>query len=221
MQRMPELAREVFLASLKPLVNKGDYKSALAITKRQLTYYPNDLTAQYQHAKILGDWADELPLKRQRLLKSEAVKILKPLMRRLSGRPMDERFGLCLNYYYQSQDWRGMYSFGRRFSKVNKHKSRYAQALGATLLAFELDAGHVRGAGQWAKRAVTAWAKYNFKSETYYFAHYCFAKALALTGQVDESMKQLRIAARLGKRKVTDWEFADVLKLCSDRGWTA
>lgn len=214
---MTELARQKFLASLKPLVNKGDYKAALKITKRQLMDYPNDLTAQYQHAKILGDWADELPAERQRVLKSQSVRILKPLMRRLRGRPMEERFGLCLNYYYQSQDWRGMYSFGRRFSKSSKQKSWYAQALGATLLAFELEASRSRGAGEWAQRATAAWTKYNLKAETYYFPHYCFAKALALCGRVEESMAQLKTAARLGKRKVTDWEFADVLKLCANR----
>lgn len=212
---MTLIARQKFLSILKPFVNKGDYKSALVITKRHMKIYPTDLTARYQHAKILGDWADELPAKRQRALKSESVKILRPLMRRLNGRPLDERFGLCLNYYYQSQNWRGMYGFGRRFSKSHKQKALYAQSLGATLLAFELHEQRGRGSEAWARRAVKTWSKYNLKSDTYYFAHYCFAKALALSGRLDDSMKSLKTAARLGKRKITDWEFADVLKLCS------
>ena len=212
--KMTTPAREKFLTSLKPYVNKGDYKSALAITKRQLKLYPTDLSARYQHAKILGDWADELPVKRQRAFKLKAVKILKPLLRQLNGRSLDERFGLCLNYYYQSKNWRGMYGFGRRFSKSHKQKALYAQSLGATLLAFELFEHGGRGSEAWARRAVKTWSKYNLKSDTYYFAHYCFAKSLALCGRPDDALKSLKNAARLGKRKITDWEFADVLKLC-------
>ena len=214
-QAMTKPAREIFLAKLKPLVNKGDYKSALALTKRNIALYPADLTARYQYAKILGDWADELPPKKQQKLKLEAVQILKPLMRRLRGRSMEERFGLCLNYYYQSKNWRGMYGFGRRFAKINRQKSLYAQSLGATLLAADLREQGRRGSDAWAQRAIKAWSKYELKSESYYFPHYCFAKALALRGRVSDSQARLKIAARLGKRKVTDWEFADVVEICA------
>lgn len=206
--------REALLARLKPLVNRGDYRSALKLTTAAFKRFPGDFTARYQHAKILGDWADELPPARQTKLKKQAVALLKPLLRALRGRPVDERFGLCLNYYYQSRNWRGMYAFGRRFASTNRQKSLYGQSLGATLLAADLRRdGRLASSRSWAEKAVRAWSKYDFAKETYYFPHYSFAKALALAGDPKSALARLKTAARLGRRRLDDWEFADVREL--------
>ena len=215
MEQFSEELRETLLALLRPHVDSGDYKKALVVTKAWLKRFPDELTTQFQHAKILGDWADELPPAKQKKLKAEAVAILKPLLKKLRGRPLDEQFSLSLNYYYQSKDWRGMSAFGRKFKKLWKQKGIYGESLGATLLSEELLLiGQRARSRTWAAKAVTGWRSYDFRKESYYFPHYSFAKALALNGESKEAMKRLQVAARLGKRKITDWEFADVIALC-------
>jgi hypothetical protein len=208
-------SHEAVVAAIAPLVAKGDYKSALALVKPALKADPKNFFLQYQYAKMLGDWADELPAQRQKKYKKEAVSILKPLMRRLNGKPMLTRFGLSLNFYYQSKDWKGMYAFGRRFASTNRQRSLYARGLAATLMADDFrSAGQDRASHVWARRAVVSWKKYDFHNETYYFPFYCYAKALALSGEAADAMAQLKKAAKKGKRKIDDWEFADVVQLC-------
>lgn len=214
--------RGEFKKTLGTYLLKGDYAGALPLVKRALKKYPDEFIVRFNYAKILGDWADELPAGRKTKLKAEAIRILKPLLRSMAGIEPLERFGVSLNYYYQSEAWRPMYRFGRRFERFHKQKALYAQGLAATLLAYdELQAKRLKSASTWADRAVAAWNKYDFKKEKYYFPHYCFAKALAIqsvtsnSGKAtsNQSRKVLERAARLGQRSVTDWEFADVLNL--------
>ncbi len=209
--------RERFLRKLKPSVNRGDYKAALVLTKAFFKKYPDDFTARYQYAKILGDWADELPDQKQAKVKIQAVQILRPLLNSLRSQPAEERFGICLNYYYQSKNWPAMLAFGKRQARTNPQKSLYAQGLSKTLMASDLrESGAGAASRRWASKAVRDWTKYNFKAEKYYFPHYCFAKALALSDDPTRAMNRLKTAAKLGKRKVSDWEFADVLEICAD-----
>jgi tetratricopeptide (TPR) repeat protein len=190
---------------------RGDYAKALSIIKPALAKDRDNFDLRLQYAKFLGDWADELPPARKKKYKRESISILKPLMKQLRGKPVETRFRLPLNYYYQSEDWRGMYAFGQRFARVDKHRAIYAQGLAATSLAESVSGASSR---TWAAKAVRAWKKYDFQREKYYFPHYVFAKALALSGKREDALKRLKIAARLGKRPITDWDFADVLKLC-------
>lgn len=185
----------------------GEYAKALAAIKPALAKDRENFYLRFQYAKYLGDWADELPPARKKKYKRESIAILKPLMKQLRGKSVAIRWRLPLNFYYQSEDWRGMYAFGKRFARTDKQHAFYTQGLAATSLA---EAAPKR----WAVKAVRAWKKYDFSREKYYFPHYVFAKALALNGERTEAMKRLKIAARLGKRPVTDWEFADVVKLC-------
>jgi len=209
----PEFRQEL-VAKLKKHVLRGDYQGGLRIAREALGRYPEDLTCRYQYAKLLGDWADELTPARKARYKKEAIAILRPLTRRLSGRDPEESFGLCLNYYYQSQDFTGMVAFGRRQAGRGVRKGHYAEALGACLHAQKLEeAGKPARAGRWARISVAAWKRYDLRREPYYFAHYSLALALALAGQRSEARRTLAKAARLSGRPVTDWEFADVLKL--------
>jgi hypothetical protein len=212
------------MAKVDPFILRGDYKPALTLVRIELQKRPHDFDLRYQYAKLLGDWADELPPAQQKKYKAEAVAILSPLMKKLRGKPLETRFRLSLNFYYQSADWEGMYAFGERFMRRDRHRALYAKSLGATLLAFDLSVANAlaknreskrKAAHDWARRATKLWGLYDFSKEASYFPFYCYAKALALDGQVTSAMKQLKIAARLGKRSVTDWEFADVAKLCA------
>ncbi|MES2856164.1 MAG: hypothetical protein V4692_09885 [Bdellovibrionota bacterium] len=213
-----EAWKNEFNESLKKHVLKGDYKSALVITKKALADYPRDFVCRFQHAKIVGDYADELPAKQKKKFKTEAIRILKPLLRSLRGVDVAQRFSVCLNYYYQTESFKEMHAFGKRFAKFDRQRSFYARGLSGALHAQTLyDAGKLSQAKSWAERGVAAWSKYDLAKEKYYFAHYSYAKALAIAGQKDLALKALRKAAKLGQRPVTDWEFADVMKIVESR----
>ena len=207
-----------FVKSITKYSSQGDYRLVLAIAKKGYLRYPDDFVCQYQYAKMLGDYADELSILKKKKLKKESAKLLKPLLRRLRGRPSLLRFGICLNYYYQTENFRGMYRFGCGFYKQDPQRSYYAQGLAAALLSYDLyQKNKVAASKAWAQKGAKAWSHYNLSKEKYYFAHYSAAKALALAGETTKAMKALKQAAVLGKRPITDWEFADVLKLLSKK----
>jgi tetratricopeptide (TPR) repeat protein len=211
-KKMTAEQAEAFTARLAKFVVVGKYKEALPLAEKALKEYPDDLVCQYQYAKLLGDWADELPPVQRTKLKKRATKILARLTRRLNGQPYERRFGICLNFYYQSSSFQAMHNYGKRFARTNAQKGFYAQALGACLLAEELFTnGRTAKAKSWAQKSVMAWQRYHLKNERYYFAHYCYAKALALSGDPVKAVHALKTAARLAKRPVSDWEFQDVL----------
>ena len=239
-KRPNEKWKAAFSESLKASTLKGDYKSALRVAKRGLQAYPDEFQCRYQYAKLLGDYADELLQTQKRKLKREAIRILKPLLRQLRGVLFEQRFGACLNYYYQSEDFHGMYAFGTRtlarsrgrLHQIPFQKGCYAQALASGLIAYsEYESFNAKNANNansrnaktpikipkraksWALKSVAAWARYDLKNEKYYFAHYSFAKALALSGEPKKALKALRQAAKLAKRPITDWEFNDVLSM--------
>jgi hypothetical protein len=207
---------ENFVKSINKYALRGNYKSALAIARKGFQDHPDEFICQYQYAKILGDYADEISGRPKRKLKQESARLLKPLLLRLSGRSMGLRFGICLNYYYQTEDFLGMYRYGLRFSRQDQRLSYYAQGLAAALIAHERYQKK-KSSISWARKGVRAWSLYDLSKERYYFAHYSAAMALALSGDDVLALKRLKRAAILGRRPVSDWEFADVLKLINDK----
>lgn len=202
------------LMEIQPYLLKGNYKGGLVIAKRALKQYPESFVCLYQYAKLLGDWADELPEAKKRKFKHEAADILKDLTKRMSGQSVKMRFGACLNYYYQASAYQEMYAYGARFMKHDKRQGLYAQALGSGLLAEEKYlGGEMARAKTWAKKSISAWEKYGMKGEKYYFAHYSYAKAFAIAGDKKSALASLKNAARTSKRPLTDWEFKDVLQM--------
>ncbi len=203
-----------FNSAVSACALRGDYVAALVIARDGFRRHPDEFVCQYQYAKILGDYADELPAKRKKKLKKESARLLRPLLLRLNGRSLGLRFGICLNYYYQTEDFHGMYRYGGRFLKQDSQRSYYAKGLAAALIAHELHQGNkVASSRSWARKGVNAWTRYDLSKDRYYFAHYSAAKAWALSGDGSKAMKALKRAAVLGKRPISDWEFADVLAL--------
>lgn len=204
--------KDQFLERIAAHVRKGNYRHALGLAKTEMKKHPNEFVCKYQYARLLGDWADELPAARKRKLKRDAVRMLRPLTRSLAGKSEYERYAVCLNYYYQSEAYRNMYRFGRRFAKANRKYGVYSQALGATLFAEErMKAKDPVRMRSWARKAVKAWNAYPLNAEKYYFAHYNYAKALAFVGDRKAALAALKTAARLSRRGISDWEFADVV----------
>ena len=144
----------------------------------------------------------------------QALLILASLVHSMRGRPADERFPVCLNYYYQREDFKGMVRFGRRFAQSHGRRGHYAQALGFSYLSKNAwERGDRNAARRWADLSIQAWGRFGLKSERYYFPHYSLAMALAIAGEKKMALKRLERAARLSRRPLSDWEFADVLAL--------
>ncbi len=199
---------------IRKKILKGDYRSALPLATKAMKQYPDDVFCRYQYAKILGDWADELPPARKKKLKRDAVRILKPLTRCLSGVNSKDRFGICLNYYYQSENFSGMIRFGRRLASQGERQGYYAIGLGSSLQAMkDYQSKNFAQAKRSARRALIVWKIFNLKKEKYYFPHYIESMASAVLGDRASALRSLTQAAKLSKRRVNDWEFSDVYSI--------
>ncbi len=205
---------ESLFKKLKALVLKGDYKAALPIARGALKKWPTHFEIRYHYAKLLGDWADELPVQRKRKAKAEAIRILRPLLRALGGKPAVLRFGVCLNYYYQSENFLGMVRFGRKLSERKDRQGFYAAGVGASHVSFRLlGLGKAAQSRAWARKALSFWQRYRLIGEKYYFPFYCEAMAYAVAGDKKSALASLKTAARISQRTIRDWEFHDVLSL--------
>jgi hypothetical protein len=199
---------------LRNFAGRGQYKQGADLAEIALKKYPNNFYFTYQHAKLIGDWADDLPHPRQRKIKSKASKILKTLTRRLAGQSVRIRFGVCLNYYYQSNAFMKMYKYGKRFEASERKQGLYAQSLGASLLAEEMFFSNSKiQSEKWANRSILLWRKYGLKSERYYFPFYCLAMSLLIIGNPQKALVNLKIAARLSQRSIKCVEFKSLYKL--------
>jgi len=204
-------------ARIAKKILRGDYSGALPIAKSGWKQYPRDVFCRFQYAKILGDWADELPATRKRKLKREAIAILRPLLRSLRGEAPKTRFGICLNYYYQSEDFPGMVRFGRRLAARKDRQGFYAIGIGSALEGMRRRKTKPGLSRSCARRSLQAWVRYDLKKEKYYFPHYIEAMAFGLLGEKEKGLHSLKRAARASGRRVTDWEFADVRALFDEK----
>ena len=212
---MHESPLEIHRPKLRKFLNQGDYASAVRLMKKLVQMHPQDFEIRMQYAKVLGDWADELPPAKREKFKKESVKILKPLIRQLRGKSPNVRFSACINYYYQTESYLKMYRYGQRqlLSRELKRQGHYSMGLAAAHLGLQaFQKGQTSRAQAWGRKSIRAWQKYDLKNEPYYFAHYALAMAQAVAGD-KKARSTLQKAAKMGKRPVTDWEFQDVLSV--------
>jgi hypothetical protein len=210
--------KKKFKEAVAAKVRRGDYRGGLVIAKRALAEHPKDFDCRFQYAKLLGDWADELPPAEKKKKKRESLAIIRPLLRALSGIPADSRFSVCLNYYYQSESFVPMVAFGRRLVAKGDRQGYYAIGLGAALEATRLRGAKnpkasAARAKRWAEKSVAAWKKYRLAGVDYYFPHYVLALAYGVLGRKKEGWESLRQAAKHAGRPTSDWEFADAVAL--------
>lgn len=117
-----ELLLEKRLDEIKALILKADYKLAKALAARLRDEVKGDFEVDFTYAKLLGDYADELPPAEQKKLKTEAVRILEKLVRRMNGQPADVRFGVRINFYYQTRRFKDLEKVGRSLIARNRVK---------------------------------------------------------------------------------------------------
>ncbi len=205
---------ESFGARMREFALIADYAGGLQQAREALKKWPKNFYVRYQYAKMLGDGADALPKAEKKKRKREALRVLAPLTRSLYGKAPALRLGVCINFYYQSEDFLGMARYGRRISRAGDRHGYYALGVGAAFLAQSRWNGHKKTtARSWAQESLIAWKRYDLKRERYYFAHYCAALAAGVAGKISEGRKHLNSAARLSGKPKTDWEFADALAL--------
>ncbi|RYZ64454.1 MAG: hypothetical protein EOP09_15925 [Proteobacteria bacterium] len=194
---------------------KGDYQTGTEIARKALQEDPNEIEYLYQYAKLLGDWADDLPLAKKKRFKNESIGILKKLQKRIHETTDDVLiWGISLNYFYQREDFSGIYRWGKDLSNAGHAKAIYAQGVGASLRAGQL---HPKAAAKrWAQLAVEAWENYGLKTEKYYFPHYCLALAQAVLGNKRDATQALNRAAKVSQRNPDCEEFKDVFAMIQE-----
>ena len=151
------------------------------------------------------------------VLKKEAIRILRPLLGRLRGKPADLRYGVRINFYYQSRRFRDLERAGVKGLRTFPDRALYSAGGGSALEAERLvsEKGAVGRAKVYAERAVKYWAKY-FKrnpKEDYYFPYTLVAMADAILGNEAAMERALAKAAKLSGRKPDFWEFEEVRAL--------
>jgi hypothetical protein len=205
------------LAKIRALLLAADYKSAKQIAERLRKQVGTHFEVEYMYAKVLGDYADELPPAQQRKLKNASIRILEKLIYQLNGKSIETRYGIRINYYYQTKRFRDLERVGKTAPASHRIKGLYSAGAGASLEAERIvrAKGSLTRAQNVAHRAVGYWKHY-FRlnpRETYYFPYTLLAMAEAILGNEREMESALKKAARLSKRKIDFWEFEDVRKL--------
>ena len=211
--------REQILAQAKKLILKADYRKAMLLLERLRKLEFDDFETDFMYAKLLGDYADELPQAKQTVMKKQSVQILSKLIRQMNGKSFDLRFGVRLNYYYQTRRFADLERVGRSIGRENRLKGVYASGVGASLEAERL-ATHGRTqnlvrAKKFASRAIRYWEQYFDlnRKEVYYFPYTLLAMGAAIAGSEAKMDKALKSAAKLSGRTADYWEFAVIRKL--------
>jgi hypothetical protein len=211
------------LERIRALQLRADYKSAKAAAAKLLKRVPGHFEATYMYAKIVGDYADELPPKAKAAHQKEAGRILSKLIRRLKGQPPQLRYGVQLNFYYNAKRFKDLERFGLRFTAVLRDKGLYAAGAGAALEAERLAGLPAPRARSRAKAAASRglgyWSKYFelVPRETYYFPYTLVANCHAILGKEREMDRAIGRAARLSKQPLSYWEFEVARKLLAAR----
>lgn len=208
---------EAELANIRSLALRADYKSALPRIRKLRLKFNSHFRVEFTYAKIVGDYADELPEKAKKRLKKEASAILSRLVRRLNGQTPDVRFGVRINYYYQLGSFDKLERVGKQLSKTDRKKGLYSSGLGASLEAERLlrsKSGRTTSE-RVAGRAVKYWKEYFSLQtrETYYFPYTLLAMAEAILGNEPSMNRALDRAAKLSSRRSDYWEFVEIRAL--------
>lgn len=207
-----------YLTQISKATLSGDYVKGELIAQTALEQFPNHMELTYQYAKMIGDGADTLPPAKMKKEKTRAIKLLKIVLKNIHEIQKDKQFGVYLNYFYQSEDFKGMVKFGKKCilskDKTEKKNGYYAIGIGSTLVSQSFyQSKKFKLSQTWAEAGIEALKKYSLKSEKYYYPHYVNALANAIAGKLKVAFISLEKAAKLSHREIEDEEFSDVLKI--------
>lgn len=200
---------------LHALVRKTEYRQALRMAERLRRKHPKDLDAQYHYAVLLGDCQDGLSAGRIEMNRKASVRLLKPLMRRLSHFDRSTRLRVRNEYYWFSRQPRKQYLLGLESVRFERWKGNYSQGVGAAWYALSLaQRGRESAARRWALLSEKAWRRY-LKHDRYYNAYVHLGLALGVLGRTAEMEGAFRIGAKIAGRTAQYHEFEEIRGLVS------
>jgi len=212
------------LTQIKRLLDLARYEEALSKCKALSRLHPNEFEIHYLHAKILGDFADELPPAPRKKLKRKAVTLLRQLAFRLRGQSAETRFGVRSNLYFHDGQFDRLLLVARAFTYRLPRRSRYAAAAAYALnaerqLRCSHDVAARSRAKKLAKKGQLLWETYfkKYPDESYYYPFTLLATCYAVRADLENMEKALRRASRLSKRPPDYWEFSEIRSLLQVR----
>jgi hypothetical protein len=191
------------------LVRRARYEDALREAKRRRRAQPGNPYAIYHYAVLLGDCQDGLGSAAVERNRRAAVRLLRPLMRRLSAFAPSHRPSVRNEYYWFSRQRLKQYRLGLEAVR----RRDYSQGVGAAWHALDLARrGRRARARYWARVAERAWRRF-LARESYYNAYVHLGLALGVLGRSEEMEKALRSGARLAGKTASWHEFEEVRAL--------
>jgi len=207
---------QVELDAILKLTHGAQYKAALKRAQQLRRNHRDHFDVEYMYAKILGDYADELPKKERAKLKREASQILKKLCYRLAGKSTETQFWVRTNYYYHLGRFQDLIRVGHELFKQNPLRGLYAIAGGSALHAeAQVHKKNQTIAKRYARQSLTYWKQY-FKlspREKYYFPYTLEAMAHAILNDEASMNRLLKKAEKLSGQKYDYWEFQEIRNL--------
>ncbi|MDE2490009.1 MAG: hypothetical protein KGM24_04130 [Elusimicrobia bacterium] len=195
------------------LVRKARYKDALRAAKKRWRAQPGNPYAVYSYAVLLGDCQDGLSLAVVERNRRSAVRLLKPLMRRLSAFAPAHRPSIRNEYYWFSRQRLKQYRIGIEEVRAGRRRGTCSQGVGAAWHALDLARrGRLARARRWARASERAWKRF-LADDSYYNAYVHLGLALGVLGRRGEMEKALRTGARLAGKPAIWHEFEEVRAL--------
>ena len=198
----------------RKMIERADYLAAYRIISRAFKRWPNDFQIRYVYAAIMADYAETLPLKKRRVLKQSSARIMRGLLRSLSGKPYASTYHLRNEYYYQSGQFKKQFKLGVEGKRRGIRNADYSQGVGAAWYSKQLFEKGQRARGRhWANVAIKAWKRHVRIRPDYYNCYVHFALAYGLLGQKKECEIKLLKAGKLSNKDSKFWEFEEIRKV--------
>lgn len=210
--QLPLAEHRLMRKKVSVFVHRADYRGAVRAAERLRRLHPGDLGLAAHHASLLGDYAEQFPPRKRRMLQSKSIRTMRDLLRRTACRPDPIIIGILKNeFYWQTKQRRKQYALGVAEAKLGWRGGYYSQGVGAAWHALELaQRGRLAAARRWADRAVTAWRRYEKAVPDYYnqFVHRALAEGVR--GNTEEMERCLGRGAKLAHKPLDYREFTEV-----------
>jgi hypothetical protein len=195
-------------------IELAEYQKATAQAKLGFKLFPDDTIAAFTYFSILADYALSKKSKKFKLMHKTAVKGMKKLLGKTSGRGISQNYKKTMKneYYYQTKQFKKQYELGINFTKRHKNKfAMYSAGVGAANYALELaKTNQMTRAKVWARKSIKAWEVYFEVDKKYYNPYVHLALAYGILGEEKKMERSLRTAARLSGKSAEYGEFEEV-----------
>lgn len=197
-------------------IEAADYKNATEFSRTGLSLFPDDTVAAYTHYSIMADYALSSTTPKFKKMHQEAIKQMKRLLGRTSGRGISKFFKRDMKneYYYQTKQFKKQYELGQTYFKSwNDKLTLYSSGVGAANYALQLAKTNQKTkAKMWAKKAIEAWEIYFQADSNYYNPYVHYAMAWGILGNQKKMMDALKRASKQSGKPLSYREFKEVIE---------